>query len=55
VIAVVGVLQLFGLGYMKAYLIGADLEKRRGSGLEILVFGAVVVFVGTTVGSLFGE
>lgn len=32
VIAILGVLQLFTLGYMKAYLIGANFDKRRDSG-----------------------
>ena len=29
----IGVFQLFGLGFMKAYLIGADWEKKSTSGL----------------------
>ena len=51
----IGVFQLFGLGFMKAYLIGADWEKKSTSGLEILFFGIVAIVIGTWSGSLFDQ
>ena len=51
----IGVFQLFGLGFMKAYLIGADWEKKSTSGLEILFFGVVAIVIGTWSGSLLDQ
>lgn len=50
----IGVIQLFTLGYMKGYIIGSDFEKKSASGLEIVFFGIVVIVIGTYSGSLFG-
>lgn len=48
-----GVVQLFGLGYVKGVIIGRDGEGKRQSGLETLLVGAAVTIIGGLMGSLF--
>jgi hypothetical protein len=50
----IGVIQLFTLGYMKGNIIDSNIEKNTASGLEILFFGSVVIVIGTYSGSFFG-
>lgn len=49
----VGGVQLFSLGYIKGEVIRAGDERKRESGVEILVFGVVVVIIGYVVGNIF--
>jgi VIT1/CCC1 family predicted Fe2+/Mn2+ transporter len=49
----VGGVQLFGLGYVKGEVIRASSERKRQSGVEVLVFGVVVVIIGYVVGNIF--
>lgn len=52
---IIGILQLFTIGYVKATIIGGDAEAKYKSGIELLVFGGAVIIIGSFCGSLFGK
>lgn len=51
-VIVIGVVELFSLGFAKAAMIGLNKWK---SGLETLIFGAAITAIGYAVGLLFKE
>jgi VIT1/CCC1 family predicted Fe2+/Mn2+ transporter len=53
--AIIGVVQLFALSYVKGMIIARDGEGKRKSGLETLLMGAAVTIIGVFIGSLFGK
>jgi VIT1/CCC1 family predicted Fe2+/Mn2+ transporter len=51
----IGSIELLSLGYFKGQIINQPFDKRLQSGLEMLVFGLVVVFISFITGGFFKQ